>query len=189
MSQDRVQWRSLVKTIMNSRAPWKARNFLTSWESISFSRRTLLHRVKTFFIHTTYYFPVTKCLITFQFSVTSRLMKAVYKRKEFKRRKNARALIFSSQFRWNKEIWNYISWFIIFQHRWLCISCQSNCVPFVATAITVTETIKFAGNDSQLTHTGLQQKPVGASFRGTRPTPEVFNLTRAGWNRGKARQY
>jgi hypothetical protein len=39
------QWRALVNTVMNFRVPYKAENFLTGWLNISFSRRTLLHKV------------------------------------------------------------------------------------------------------------------------------------------------
>jgi len=31
LAQDRVQWRALVNTVMDLRAPYKAGNFLTSW--------------------------------------------------------------------------------------------------------------------------------------------------------------
>jgi hypothetical protein len=44
-AQDRVQWRALVHTVTNLRVPKKARNFLTSSATTSFSRRTLLHGV------------------------------------------------------------------------------------------------------------------------------------------------
>jgi hypothetical protein len=42
-SYDRDWWRSLVNTVVSLRVPYSARNFLTSWESVSFSRRNLLH--------------------------------------------------------------------------------------------------------------------------------------------------
>jgi hypothetical protein len=45
LAQDRDQWRVVVKTVMNLRIPYKAGNFLTSWVTISFTRRTLLHGV------------------------------------------------------------------------------------------------------------------------------------------------
>jgi hypothetical protein len=47
LAQDRGQWQALVYTVMNLRVPEKARNFLTSWVTISFSRRTLLPGVLT----------------------------------------------------------------------------------------------------------------------------------------------
>jgi hypothetical protein len=43
VAQDRDRWRTLVKVVMNY--PQNAVNFLTSWKPVSFSRRTLLHRV------------------------------------------------------------------------------------------------------------------------------------------------
>jgi hypothetical protein len=41
-NQDRGRWRAIVKVVMNLRFSWNARNFLTSWEPVSFSG-TLLH--------------------------------------------------------------------------------------------------------------------------------------------------
>jgi len=43
LTQDMGQWRALVSTVMNLRVPLNAENFLTSWVSISFSRRTPPH--------------------------------------------------------------------------------------------------------------------------------------------------
>jgi hypothetical protein len=45
LAQDRDQWQVTVNTVMKLRVPLKARNFLTSWVTISFSRRTVLHGV------------------------------------------------------------------------------------------------------------------------------------------------
>jgi hypothetical protein len=45
LAQDRDRWWTLVNVVMNLRAPQNAGNFLTSWELVSFSRRTLLHDV------------------------------------------------------------------------------------------------------------------------------------------------
>jgi hypothetical protein len=53
LAQDREQWRTLVKTVMNLRVPLKARNFFTSWVTMSFSGRTPLHGVSLFFWHHT----------------------------------------------------------------------------------------------------------------------------------------
>jgi len=43
--QNTDQWRVLVKTVKNLRIPKKVWNFMISWMTISFSRRTLFHKV------------------------------------------------------------------------------------------------------------------------------------------------
>jgi hypothetical protein len=45
MTQDRARWRVLVNAVMNLPVPYNAGNFLTSWEPLRFSGRTLLHGV------------------------------------------------------------------------------------------------------------------------------------------------
>ena len=45
LAQDRDRWRMLVSAVMNLQVPWNAGNFLTSYEPVSFSKRTLHHGV------------------------------------------------------------------------------------------------------------------------------------------------
>jgi len=48
LTQDRYRWPTLVSAVMNLRVPWNAGNFLTSFKSVSFSRRTLHHAVSKY---------------------------------------------------------------------------------------------------------------------------------------------
>jgi hypothetical protein len=56
LAQDRNQWRALVNTAMNLWVLWRAEIFLTSWATVSFSGKTLLHGVgySTAFLHSLY---------------------------------------------------------------------------------------------------------------------------------------
>ena len=45
LAQNRYRWWALVNVVTNLWVPLNAETFLTSWELVSFSRRTLLHRV------------------------------------------------------------------------------------------------------------------------------------------------
>jgi hypothetical protein len=43
MTQHRDDWQAFVTTVMNLQFPWNAGNFLMSFETVSFSRRSVLH--------------------------------------------------------------------------------------------------------------------------------------------------
>jgi len=45
LAEGRNNWRTLLNTVMNLWFPYDAESFLTSWETSSFSRRTLFHGV------------------------------------------------------------------------------------------------------------------------------------------------
>jgi hypothetical protein len=46
LTQDRVQWRALVKAVMNLCVPLKLRKFMTRFTALTISRMTLLHGVR-----------------------------------------------------------------------------------------------------------------------------------------------
>jgi hypothetical protein len=50
LAQDTVQWRDRLKTVMNFRVPCKMANAFTSWATISFLIRALLHGVRIHFL-------------------------------------------------------------------------------------------------------------------------------------------
>jgi hypothetical protein len=52
LAQDRGGWWALVKAVMNLQVPHNVGYFLTSSELVSFSRRTLLHGVRTCTMYT-----------------------------------------------------------------------------------------------------------------------------------------
>jgi hypothetical protein len=55
VDQDRNWWWDFVNTVMNSRVPKQAENFLTSWSTTSFTN-TLLHEVTSLYYYYYYYY-------------------------------------------------------------------------------------------------------------------------------------
>jgi len=55
LTLDRDQWWALVHTVMKLRIPYKAGNFWTSWVTVGFSRRTLLHGVNYSYVELSRY--------------------------------------------------------------------------------------------------------------------------------------
>jgi hypothetical protein len=47
LAQDMDEWQALLNMVMNLQVLYKAEDFLIQWVTISFSRMTLLHGVKT----------------------------------------------------------------------------------------------------------------------------------------------
>jgi hypothetical protein len=43
LAQDREQWRSLSKAVLNLRVPWWVEGFLSDWEIIDFSKMAMFH--------------------------------------------------------------------------------------------------------------------------------------------------
>ena len=48
LAQDMDRLRAVVNAVMNLWVPYNVGNFLTSWETVSFSRRILLHGVSKY---------------------------------------------------------------------------------------------------------------------------------------------
>jgi hypothetical protein len=68
VAQDRDRWWwALVIGVMNVLVPRNARNFLNSWETVSFSKRALLHEVRHLhivpFLHASIYMRITFFII------------------------------------------------------------------------------------------------------------------------------
>jgi len=46
LAKDGDRWRAVMNAVMNLQVPRNVGNFLTSWGTVSFLRRTLLHSVR-----------------------------------------------------------------------------------------------------------------------------------------------
>jgi len=68
LAQDRGQWLGLVNRVMKLRVPYNSGKFLTSWVTISFSERPLLHALRWLLIRGT---PKTR--IFFKISIFTRV--------------------------------------------------------------------------------------------------------------------
>jgi hypothetical protein len=73
LAQDIVQWRALVNTVKNIWVLWNMGDFLTSWVTISFSRRALLHGVSSLYryrscskMKMTVFWDVTPCSLVWR---------------------------------------------------------------------------------------------------------------------------
>jgi hypothetical protein len=63
LARDRDQRRAFLKTVMNLWVPYKAGNFLTSWVTISFWRRTLLRGV-SYIVCVTLRYVTLRCVVS-----------------------------------------------------------------------------------------------------------------------------